>query len=516
MDDDKAKQGENQSIPTNKKPVEKGPTPIFQAVPEESHANPLPNDPNLQPEEVSPELTTPLDLNSPPPPPPPDGNIPDSGSGPLDILKSRYFIIGAAAVVFVLLLVLVFRLIFAGQKKENITLVYWGLWDNAEVVQPLIDQYEKANPTIDVQYQKMTPNDYKDKLIARSKNNQGGPDIFRFHNTWIPEIKEVISPLPQSVMSNGEFERTFYKIHQKDLKIQDRYYGIPLMVDGLVLLYNENLFKKAGITTAPATWEDVLDYVSKLTVKDRDGQIITSGIAVGTTNNIEHFSDIFALFLVQNGGSIKALDSAEAIGALQSYRSFAEPGTQQSWSEIMPNSINAFIQEKVAMIIVPSWEIAIIQKANPDITMKVVPVPTLPGSRPLSIASYWSEGVSKFSQHQNEAWKFIQYLSGKDQLTKLYELQAKATGLGSPYSRVDLAPVLASDKYLGAVIKQAESDAFVSVPMIARTYDNGLNNDIIKYIENAINAASQGVSYQEAMQTAKQGVDQVFSRFQIE
>ena len=182
----------------------------------------------------------------------------------------------------------------------------------------------------------------------------------------------------------------------------------------------------------------------------------------------------------------------------------------------MPNSINAFIQEKVAMIIVPSWEILTIQKANPDLAIKVVPVPVLPGSRPISIASYWVEGVSKFSTHQNEAWKFLQYLSQKEQMTKLYELQAKTRRFGSPYSRTDLASLLITDPYLGAVIKQAESDSFVSVPMISRTYDNALNDDIIKYIENAINAAVQGVSYQEAMQTAKQGVDQVFSRFQIE
>ncbi len=515
MDDDKAKEGENQSIPTDKKPVEQRPTPIFQAVPEEEHANPLPENFDMKPEEIGPELTTPQDIHPPEPPPSFDGEPPHSEPSQFEQNRTKYLVIGAAAIFFVIILILILRFVFAGKQPEKVSLIYWGLWEEQEIMQPMIDQYKKDNPTVEVQYQKMTPNDYKDKLIARSKSNQG-PDIFRFHNTWIPELKEVVSPLPQSVMSNGEYERTFYKIHLKDLKIDDRYYGIPLSVDGLVLVYNDNLFKKAGITTAPTTWEDVLKYAPNLTVKDREGQIITSGIALGTTNNIEHFSDNFALFLVQNGGNIRKLDSGEAVGALQSYRSFAEPGAQQSWNETMPNSINAFIQEKVAMIIVPSWEILTIQKANPDLAIKVVPVPVLPGSRPISIASYWVEGVSKFSVHQNEAWKFLQYLSQKEQMTKLYELQAKTRRFGFPYSRTDLASLLIADPYLGAVIKQAENDSFVSVPMISRTYDNGLNDDIIKYIENAINAAVQGVAYQEAMQTAKQGVDQVFSRFQIE
>ncbi len=524
MDDDKTNLNENQSKRQEEEKNDKGPTPIFQAVPEEhsnplpesldqkeeEHYNPLPEGPELQPEEISPELTAPPNLQPPDEPPPPDSSEPSS----FEQNRSKYLIIGAAAVFFVFILILILRLVFGGGKKEVISLTYWGLWDDAEVMQPLIDQYQKSHENVKIQYQKMTPDDYKDKLLARSKNSQG-PDIFRFHNTWVPEIKEVLTAMPESVMSNGEYERTFYKIHQKDLKVDERYYGIPLMVDGLVLVYNENLFKKAGITNAPTSWEDIFDYVGKLTVKTKDNQIVTSGIALGTTNNIEHFSDVFGLFLAQNGGNIKNLDSGEAVGALQSYRKFAEP-PDSFWDENMPNSTSAFVQEKVAMIIVPSWEILTIQKANPDLALKTVPVPLLPGSKPVSIATYWVEGVSKFSTHQTESWEFLRFLSERDQMAKLYELQAKTRRFGAPYSRVDLASTLSQNEYIGAVIKQAEADSYVSMPVIARTYDNGLNDDIIKYIENAINAASQGVSYQEAMSTAKQGVDQVFSRYQIE
>lgn len=505
MDDDKAKLNENQSIPPTDKKKDTRPIPIFQTVPEK-HATPLRETPDLTPEEVSPELTS---------PPPPSG----PSSSPLtsetfEQNRTKYLIIGVSAVFFILILILILRLIFSGQPKEKTLLTYWGLWDEEEIMQPLIDQYEKTHETIQVKYQKMIPNDYKDKLVTRSKNKQG-PDIFRFHNTWIPEIKEVVAPLPESIMSSGEFERTFYNIHQKDLKIKDHYYGIPLMVDGLVLIYNDDLFKHAGVSNAPSSWEDILDYAGKMTIKTKDNQIQSSGIALGTANNIEHFSDIFGLLLVQNGGDIKKLDSAEAIGALQSYRKFAEP-PNNVWDETMPNSLNAFIQGKVAMIIVPSWEILTIQKANPDLSLKVVPVPLLPGSKPISIASYWVEGVSKFSPRQKEAWEFLRFLSEKEQQTKLFELQAKTRRFGSPYSRVDLGSLLTQNEYIGAIIKQAESDAYVSVPTISRTYDNGLNDDINKYIENAINATTQGVSYQEAMQTTKQGVDQVFSRYQIE
>jgi multiple sugar transport system substrate-binding protein len=233
---------------------------------------------------------------------------------------------------------------------------------------------------------------------------------------------------------------------------------------------------------------------------------------MGTTTNIEHFSDIFALLLVQNGGSLDKLDQQEAAGALEIYRKFAEE-PQGYWNDAMPNSVNAFIQEKVAMIIVPSWQAMTIKTANPEISMKIVAVPSVPRASAVSIASYWVEGVSRFSKNQIEAWKFLRFLTEKDNMTKLYEIQSRLRPFGEPYSRVDLAPVLLQNQYLGAVIKQAND--FVSMPLISRTYDNGLNDELIKYIENAINSTIQGVTYGEALKTAKAGVDQIFKKYNI-
>jgi multiple sugar transport system substrate-binding protein len=180
----------------------------------------------------------------------------------------------------------------------------------------------------------------------------------------------------------------------------------------------------------------------------------------------------------------------------------------------MPNSITAFIQEKVAMIIAPSWEILAIKQANQEIKLKVVPVPYVPGTNPVSLASYWVEGVSKKSKNQEESWKFLRFLVEKENLTKLYEAESKVRLFGEPYSRVDLGGLIIQNEYIGAVIKQAQTkDGYVSMPVITKTYDNGLNDSIVTYLENAINATIQGVSYEEAMTTAKQGIDKVVERF---
>lgn len=456
-------------------------------------------------EEVAPDVATPEKVEAPP------ADLPPTPVYEENKTQLPIFLIGGA-VAFVVLLVIIVRALFGGgAAKKTVTLTYWGLWEEAEVMKPMIDLYQQKNPGVTINYQKMSPTDYREKLVARSKSNQG-PDLFRFHNTWLPEIKEIVSPLPNQIMSSAEFEKTFYPVAQKDLKVGNYYYGIPLSIDGLVLIYNENLFKKAGVVTSPTTWDDITEIVPRLTVKDQNGNLITSGIAIGTTSNVDHFSDIFALLLIQNGGSIARLDSPEAAGALEIYRKFAE-SPQGYWSDVMPSSTTAFIQEKVAIILAPSWQILTIKAANPDIQMRVKPVPSVPGAAAVSLASYWVEGVSRYSANQIEAWKFLRFLSEKDNMTRLYEIQTRVRPFGEAYSRVDLAPLLAQNEYLSPVIKQAAG--FVSQPLISRTYDNGLNDEIIKYIENAINSTVQGVSYSEALKTASLGVAQIFTKYNI-
>jgi len=280
------------------------------------------------------------------------------------------------------------------------------------------------------------------------------------------------------------------------------------------LVINDGLFKKAGITSPPTSWtEDLIEVVNKLSVRDESKKLITAGIALGAAENIDHFSEIFGLLLVQNGGSLSKLDSLEAVQALEVYRKFAEPPTNY-WDETMPNSTTAFIQEKVAMVIVPSWQILTIKTINPDIKIKVVPVPKGPQGKQISVANYWIEGVSKYSKNQIEAWKFLKFLTEKEQMTKLYEIQAKTRLFGEPYSRIDLGAMLAQHEYLGAVITQANN--FISLPIVSKTYDNGLNDGIITYLKDAINATIQGVAYPEALVSAKKGVDQLFLRYKIQ
>jgi multiple sugar transport system substrate-binding protein len=491
------------------------PQPIYETVPEES----------VQAEEISSnvEATDQTDFSQVQP------EIAPLEAEPQAVYKEPSklpFILGGVGVFFVVFLIL-FAVLSSGSKKktvpppEDITLTYWGLWEEKEVMEPLIKEYQKTHTNIKISYEKKSEKDYRKKLLTWIQNGQG-PDIFRFHNTWIPELilpnpnvqELALAALPESVMTSADYEKTFYPVHVKDLKIGKNIYGIPLMIDGLVMIVNEDLLKKAGISSIPTNWDEMVAAASQISVKGKDNVLMTAGFAAGSATNVGHFSDIYGLMLLLNGGELSKLDQPEASGALEAYRRFAEE-PNNVWSDTMPNSVNAFAQGKVAMIFAPSWEIHAIKTTAPDLKIVVVPIPNPPGGKQFSISTYWVEGVSKRSTHQLEAWKFLAYLSSKEGQTKMFEIQSNIRMFGTPYSRVDLAELLVQDPYLGPVVKQAAEDRFVSLPLITNTFDDGLNDEVVRYLENAINGASQGVSYGEAMKKAKEGIDQVFLQYNI-
>ncbi|MCX7996379.1 MAG: extracellular solute-binding protein [Patescibacteria group bacterium] len=482
--------------------------PIFESVPIEevpqafSPEAPLP--------ETEEPVPAPAEAFLAAPPPELTGDLP-----PLyEESKARYFIIGGAVLVFLLVFgsVLAF-LLTRGQPKptppKDVKLVYWGLWEDAQVMQPLIDEYQKANPGVSISYEPQLHIDYRQKLLSRSANNRG-PDIFRFHNTWLPQLREIAAPLPAEIISADEYAKTFYPIHLSDLTFEEQIYGIPLMLDGIIMIYNDNLFQRAGVGAPPANWiGDLEEIVTTLTVQDRDGKIVTSGVAMGTANNIDHFSEIFGVLMLHNGGSVFAIDSKESVEALKVFRQFGETNI---WNDTMPNSIEAFRAEKVAIIFAPSWQLIRIKSGeSSSLPIKTAPLPAGLDGRSLSLASYWVEGVSKKSANQVEAWKFLKYLSERESQEKMIELQKKNRGITIVSSRQDMKSAFESDPLLAPVVQQAS--VYRSLPLADRTFDKGLNDELISYLKNAVNSTIAGVDYGEALKTAQQGFRTVFERY---
>ncbi|MBI5122739.1 extracellular solute-binding protein [Candidatus Roizmanbacteria bacterium] len=447
----------------------------------------------------------PVVLVSPPAPPP----IPevDSSSGVI-----RKIIAGFVVVVLVAILAFFF---WPKGNQKKVNLVWWGLWEDARVMQPLIADFEKENPSITIEYSKQDPKQYRERLTTRIQNNTG-PDIFRYHNTWYPMFSDILLPLPSDVITQAEFKNFFYPVIQKDLTHNGAIYGLPLGIDSLGLFVNTDLLTAVGVNP-PTTWDEFVKAAKTLTVKDETGKITTAGAAFGTYANVSHAPDIVSLLFIQQGVDFNKIStsSQDQSDALDFYTSFAK-GDQATWNSSLDSSLILFSQGRLAMYFGYSWDIFTIQRLNKDLKFKVLTIPSL-FKRNMTIASYWVEGVSVKGTHQKEALLFMKYLSKKETAQKFYSEAAKTRAFGELYARTDLADTLKSNDLIYPFVSQlknAQSSFFASDTFDGESGFNSMNNT---YLGNAINSiANDNSSASTAVEILDQGVTQVFSKYGIQ
>ena len=403
---------------------------------------------------------------------------------------------------------------FNEKVSEMANITYWGLWEDQQSLQDLIAEYEAQNPNVKISYTKQAKEDYRERLVNAQKKGEG-PDIFRFHNTWVPMLESELSALPENVMATKTFETTFYPVTLKDLQSGSQIVGMPLMFDGLGLYINEEIFTQAGRDN-PTTWNDLRVLAKELTIKDSEGRILQAGVALGRIENVDHWEDILSLMMLQNRVNMSNPTDKLAQDALLFFTAFNT--VDKVWDESLPPSVQAFAGGKLAMLFAPSWRVFEIKQQNPNLSFRVVPVPQLPKNSPsdpdITWASYWVEGVSNKSKNTEASWKFLKFLSEKSSQQKLYANSAKSRLFGPIYARTDMADLIKNDPFTGAFVLQAPSAS--SWYLASRTFDGptGINSKISTYFKNAINAiVLERQDPERVLPTVAQGVIQVLGDY---
>jgi len=390
--------------------------------------------------------------------------------------------------------------------KQQVNLIYWGLWEPTNVMEELINEYQSQNPHVKISYVEQSKMDYRQRLQSSIQNGQG-PDIFRYHNTWYPMLQDFLLPDSKKVVKMDDV----YTSIKGDAVIGGETYGVPLGYDNLVLYYNPQKYQAAGLSRPPADWKELIDYAEKLTIRDSKVGIQVAGVAMGTTGNIDHWRDIVGLLLLQSEVNPSEYVPAEV---MEYYTQFSD--IKRVWDSSLPSSTYAFATEKAAMIFGPSWRAHEIRLINPSLDFKTAPVPQLNIDAPVAWSSYWLEGVSAKSAYQDEAWNFLAFLSQPQNLTKLYTSASAILSerkFGEPYPRTNMADSVKDQEVVNSVLSQA--DIARSWYLCSQTYDAGLNDGIIKYFEDAINAMNKGSGVDTVLPTLNSGIQQKLGLYGI-
>lgn len=338
-------------------------------------------------------------------------------------------------------------------KKGEI--VWWNLGLKKEVIQPLIDEYLSQNPEAKIEYVEQSPIDYRERL-ANSMLQGKGPDIFRFHNSWVPMFKNDLDIMPSEVMTYDDFAKNYYPVIVGNMTTGAGVVGLPLEYDGITLFINEDIFSTAGKIT-PRTWDQFRQVASELTTRNERNIIIQSGTSLGITSNVDYWPEIISLLLFQNKVNMYKPEGQGAEEALTFYADFYT--FDKVWDTTLPSSTEAFANGKVAMFFAPVKAVDTIRKINKNLNFRTIPLPQVrrddPEEPDVSYATYWAEGVWNNSPNKELAWDFLKFLSSKESLEKIYKNSIDAGLVGMPSPRIDMRDILISDSVMGSVLTLA-------------------------------------------------------------
>jgi multiple sugar transport system substrate-binding protein len=331
------------------------------------------------------------------------------------------------------LMFLMAALFTAGAFAQTTTIRYF-MWDPEfqEMERGLVEEFEKENPDIEVEFTALEPTNYWPKISAMAAAGEL-PDVFNMSSGYIDQwaqdgllmnIQDKVDELPQ----DDYFTRVFSTLRYPD-KTESDMYGIPYAWVTTVLYYNKDMFDAAGVEypNEDWSWEDFRRAAEELTL-DENGDGVPEVYGHWWYGRYAHVEP----WVYANGGRIlneektridvdeKAREALQFLGDLSNKYNVSPPkkdvvGIRQQ---------DMFPLQQTAMWVDGSWNIQHVRDMGQGaFDWGIAKVPQGPSAEPGEYEAYgWPDSlvISKESEHKDAAWKLIKYLIGKNRPIESY------------------------------------------------------------------------------------------------
>ena len=326
-----------------------------------------------------------------------------------------------------LVILMVTGVLFAGgqqEKSETSTsevteIVYWQYFYETKSVlmDKLIAMFEEQNPDIKVIQQTFPYENYNTK-VASSVPSGTGPNVINLYYGWLPTYIDsgYLQPLPTSVFNNERIENEFFPLVSA-AKFEGSYYALPTAVRSLALFWNKDLFKKAGLdpNKPPTTVEEMIDFAKKLTVTDKNGNYLQTGMTLELRAQMHHW--VREVLLRQMGGQPYSDDNKTVTYNSQAgYDAFKfftdlELVNKVGMPNFMTDDVTAFKSGAMGMTVDGSFRLGTLDKVE-TLDYAVAELPSMNGISS-SFASFWANGITSFTKGKEleASIKFLDFLT---------------------------------------------------------------------------------------------------------
>jgi multiple sugar transport system substrate-binding protein len=314
-----------------------------------------------------------------------------------------------------------------GTEDDVVTLRFWAMGREGEVVQELVYGFEQEFAGVRVDVQQIPWSAAHEKLLT-AYVGRSTPDLAQLGNTWIAEFVALraLQPLDDWIARSEVVgaEHDFAGIWDTNV-IDDVVYGVPWYVDTRVLFYRRDLLQRAGYETIPATWD-----------RWREAMRAVQGVLA---------DDGHAIFLPINEWNVPVIlglqAGSELLDARRTHGAFESPAFREAFrfyvdlfrdglappvaNNEIANVYQEFAKGSLTMYVTGPWNLGEFARRLPDDLQDAWATSALPGpseSPGTSLAGGSSLVMFERSAHPQWVWRLIEYLSRPEQQIRFYRL----------------------------------------------------------------------------------------------
>lgn len=266
--------------------------------------------------------------------------------------------------------------------------ILWGPFPFNEVNQVLESIRDQDKAFEAVEYVSVPQDQFANRFVnAIAEGNS--PDLVMLPHTELVNQRSKLLPIPYDTSGFSlRSLRDTYVDGAEIFALKDGVYGIPYLLDPLLLYWNRDLLAGAGLSGAPATWENLVGTAAPaLTIRDNSRNILQSAVAFGEFTNVRNATAVLSLLTMQSGSQLVsetdrgyevALNDSSVNGqppleaALKFYTDFANASNPlYSWNRAQEEDRLAFIASDLALYFGYASEASMIQNRNPNLNFDV-------------------------------------------------------------------------------------------------------------------------------------------------
>ncbi|XID91374.1 ABC transporter substrate-binding protein [Paenibacillaceae bacterium WGS1546] len=312
----------------------------------------------------------------------------------------------------------------AADGKIELTMLTHYVGQNETHFKPIIDQWNKENPDIQIKPIGVDFGELQKTIMTRQTAGQGA-DIMHVYTLWGGQLHKnnVLAKAPDYIAE--DVRANYPDAAAKGVTIDGHIYGIPTEVQAYGLFYNKRLLKEAGFEQPPATWDELLSMAQAIEKTDGAGKVQIQGF--GFQRGYAGIVDQPFMALMAAAGSNLLSDDLKqsnlnSDAGRQTMELYSKVYGKNGLTDLAVDTTKGFVNGQVAMTIGAGWWAGSLKTVMAERyeDVGVAPIPSPDGSRKGTIAYTWAWGVNNKSKHQEAAWKFLHWMNAtvaKDGLT---------------------------------------------------------------------------------------------------